>query len=71
MLVRTVEYFGFTLDREVERLPSPFAADLADAGAARVGSGAARRRDAASRPGKTAVGRWSASGITGDGPAAA
>jgi len=31
MLVRTVEYFGFTLDREVERLPSPFAADLADA----------------------------------------
>ena len=31
MLVRSVEYFGFTLDREVEPLPSPFPADLADA----------------------------------------
>ena len=30
MIVRTVEYFGFTLDREVEPLPSPFADDLAD-----------------------------------------
>ena len=31
MIERTVEYFGFTLDREVERLPSPFPDDLADA----------------------------------------
>jgi hypothetical protein len=31
MIVRTVEYFGFTLDREVEPLPSPFAPELADA----------------------------------------
>ena len=31
MLERTVEYFGFTLDREVEPLHSPFPADLADA----------------------------------------
>jgi len=31
MLVRTVEYFGFTLDREAEPLHSPFPADLADA----------------------------------------
>jgi ATP-dependent helicase HrpA len=31
MIVRTVEYFGFTLDREVEPLPSPFPPDLADA----------------------------------------
>jgi len=30
MIVRTVEYFGFTLDREVEHLRSPFAAELAD-----------------------------------------
>ena len=30
MIVRTVEYFGFTLDREVERLHSPFPEDLAD-----------------------------------------
>jgi ATP-dependent helicase HrpA len=30
MIVRTVEYFGFTLDREVEHLPSPFPDDLAD-----------------------------------------
>jgi hypothetical protein len=30
MIVRTVEYFGFTLDREVEPLPSPFPEDLAD-----------------------------------------
>jgi len=30
MVVRTVEYFGFTLDRDVEPLPSPFPADLAD-----------------------------------------
>ena len=30
MIVRTVEYFGFTLDREVEPLPSPFPQDLAD-----------------------------------------
>jgi hypothetical protein len=30
MIVRTVEYFGFTLDREVEPLPSPFADELAD-----------------------------------------
>ena len=30
MLVRTVEYFGFTLDREVEPLPNPFPAELAD-----------------------------------------
>src|SRR5258708_36018692 len=30
MIVRTVEYFGFTLDREVEHLPSPFPEDLAD-----------------------------------------
>ncbi len=31
MLERTVEYFGFTLEREVEPLHSPFSADLADA----------------------------------------
>jgi hypothetical protein len=31
MVVRTVEYFGFTLDREVEPLHSPFPAELADA----------------------------------------
>jgi hypothetical protein len=31
MIVRTVEYFGFTLDREVEPLPSPFPEELADA----------------------------------------
>ncbi|MGH7607124.1 MAG: DEAD/DEAH box helicase, partial [Gemmatimonadales bacterium] len=31
MVVRTVEYFGFTLDRDVEPLPSPFPTDLADA----------------------------------------
>jgi ATP-dependent helicase HrpA len=31
MIVRTVEYFGFTLDREVEALRSPFSAELADA----------------------------------------
>ena len=31
MVVRTVEYFGFTLDREVEPLRSPFPAELADA----------------------------------------
>src|SRR5947208_12534830 len=30
MIVRTVEYFGFTLDREVEPLPSPFPEELAD-----------------------------------------
>jgi hypothetical protein len=30
MIVRTVEYFGFTLDREVEPLPSPFPDELAD-----------------------------------------
>src|SRR6266498_1348741 len=30
MVVRTVEYFGFTLDREVEPLPSPFPDELAD-----------------------------------------
>jgi ATP-dependent helicase HrpA len=30
MVVRTVEYFGFTLDREVEHLPSPFPPELAD-----------------------------------------
>jgi ATP-dependent helicase HrpA len=30
MNVRTVEYFGFTLDRDVEPLPSPFPAELAD-----------------------------------------
>jgi ATP-dependent helicase HrpA len=29
MLVRSVEYFGFTLDREVEPLPSPFSRELA------------------------------------------
>jgi hypothetical protein len=31
MAVRTAVYGGFTLDREVEPLPSPFPADLADA----------------------------------------
>jgi len=31
MIERTVEYFGFTLDREVEPLHSPFPDDLADA----------------------------------------
>jgi hypothetical protein len=31
MIERTVEYFGFTLDREIEPLPSPFPDDLADA----------------------------------------
>src|SRR6059036_888614 len=31
MIVRTVDYFGFTLDREVEPLPSPFPDELADA----------------------------------------
>src|SRR2546427_12399598 len=31
MIVRTVEYFGFTLDREVEPLSSPFPDELADA----------------------------------------
>ncbi|HXM39485.1 MAG TPA: DEAD/DEAH box helicase [Gemmatimonadales bacterium] len=31
MAVRTVSYFGFTLDREVEPLPSPFPPELADA----------------------------------------
>jgi hypothetical protein len=31
MVVRTVDYFGFTLDRDVEPLPSPFPPDLADA----------------------------------------
>jgi ATP-dependent RNA helicase HrpA len=30
MVVRTVEYSGFTLDREVEPLPSPFPPELAD-----------------------------------------
>ena len=30
MVVRTVDYFGFTLDREVEALPSPFPDELAD-----------------------------------------
>jgi ATP-dependent helicase HrpA len=30
MIVRTVEYFGFILDREVEHLPSPFLEELAD-----------------------------------------
>jgi hypothetical protein len=30
MVVRTVEYFGFTLDRDVEPLPTPFPAELAD-----------------------------------------
>ena len=30
MAVRTVEYFGFTLDRDVEPLPSLFPAELAD-----------------------------------------
>jgi len=30
MIVRTVEYFGFTLDREVEHFPSPFPDELAD-----------------------------------------
>jgi ATP-dependent RNA helicase HrpA len=29
MLIRTVSYFGFVLDREVEPLPSPFPPDLA------------------------------------------
>src|SRR3954469_15310991 len=31
MVVRTVEYFGFTLDRDLEALPTPFPPDLADA----------------------------------------
>ena len=31
MIERTVEYFGFTLDREIEPLHSPFPDDLADA----------------------------------------
>lgn len=31
MAVRTVVYFGFTLDREVDPLPSPFPPELADA----------------------------------------
>ena len=31
MVVRVVEYFGFTLDRDVEPLPTPFPAELADA----------------------------------------
>jgi hypothetical protein len=31
MVVRAVEYFGFTLDRDVEQLPSPFPEELADA----------------------------------------
>jgi len=31
MVVRAVEYFGFTLDRDVEPLPSPFPEELADA----------------------------------------
>ena len=30
MVVRTVEYFGFTLDREVEPLPSPFPDELVE-----------------------------------------
>lgn len=30
MVVRVVEYFGFTLDRDVEPLPTPFPADLGD-----------------------------------------
>ncbi|PYO87928.1 MAG: DEAD/DEAH box helicase, partial [Gemmatimonadetes bacterium] len=30
MVVRTVDYFGFTLDRDVEPLPSPFPPELAD-----------------------------------------
>jgi len=30
MVLRTVEYFGFTLDRDVEPLPSPFPDELAD-----------------------------------------
>ncbi len=30
MIVRMVEYFGFTLDREVEPLPSPFPEELAE-----------------------------------------
>src|SRR5207237_6052511 len=30
MAVRSVEYFGFTLDRDVEPLANPFPADLAD-----------------------------------------
>ncbi len=30
MIVRTVDYFGFTLDREVEPLPNPFPDELAD-----------------------------------------
>jgi ATP-dependent helicase HrpA len=30
MVVRTVDYFGFTLDRDVEPLPNPFPTDLAD-----------------------------------------
>jgi len=30
MIVRTVEYFGFTLDREVEHLPSPFPEEFAE-----------------------------------------
>src|SRR5437867_7180931 len=30
MVARTVDYFGFTLDREVEALPSPFPDELAD-----------------------------------------
>ncbi len=30
MIVRTVDYFGFTLDREVEPLPSPFPDELAE-----------------------------------------
>src|SRR5262249_53059869 len=31
MVVRTVEYFGFILDRDVEALPSPFPPELAEA----------------------------------------
>jgi hypothetical protein len=31
MVVRTVEYFGFILDRDVEPLPNPFPTDLVDA----------------------------------------
>jgi ATP-dependent RNA helicase HrpA len=30
MVVRVVQYFGFTLDRDVEPLPTPFPAELAD-----------------------------------------
>jgi len=64
MIVRTVEYFGFTLDREVEPLPSPFPDELADS-ARRALMEALLAGETPTRIKGKRGGRWSASDTIG------